>query len=103
MIERIWSDYSKAIFAAYQEGKGNILVKACPGAGKTTNIEALWGMDDKPTAYLVFNKHNEVEARSKLPEKEGSGIHTLNGLGATMHLCYLRRVTLNDRKVLEHD
>lgn len=81
MVTRTWSHYSQAIFDAYASGTENIIVQACPGAGKTTNAEHVWGLDDKPTVYLVFNKHNQLEARGKLRDKPGSAVLTLNGLG----------------------
>jgi len=95
-----WSNYSKAIFDHYLSKTGNIMVKACPGSGKTTNIKHLWTLDDKPTVYLVFNKANQLEAQSKMPYKSDSAILTLNGLG---HRALLREFgsVLDDRKVLK--
>lgn len=76
-----WSHYSEAIFDAYQHDLNNLMVQACPGAGKTTNIKHMWTLDSLPTVYLVFNKANQLEAQEKLPQKPGSSILTLNGLG----------------------
>lgn len=94
-----WSQYSEAIFDSYLSKKRNIIVQACPGAGKTTNIKHIWSLDDKSTVYLVFNKHNELEAKSKLPQKDDSAIHTLNGLGHKIVLNTFGKVVLDSRKV----
>jgi ATP-dependent DNA helicase UvrD/PcrA len=95
-----WSHYSKAIFAAYSDSTDNIIVQACPGAGKTTNICHIWSLDDKPTVYLVFNKHTQMEAQHKLPQKSGSDVLTLNGLGHRAIYNTFGRVKLDDKKVM---
>lgn len=94
-----WSQYSENIFDTFQSKECNILVQAVPGAGKTTNIRHLWTLEDKPTVYLVFNKHVQLEAQAKLPEKRNSTILTLNGLGFQAVLTHFGKVTLDDKKV----
>jgi hypothetical protein len=61
----------------------------------------MWSLDDKPTLYTVFNKHNQLEAESKLPSKAGSAVKTLNSLGAGCIYNTFGRVKLNERKVIE--
>ena len=94
-----WSHYSEAIFDAYASQQGNIIVQACPGAGKTTNIQHMWGMNNRSKVYLVFNKHNEIEAQSRLPQIQGSDIRTLNGLGHRAVMNTFGNVTLDKNKV----
>lgn len=94
-----WSHYSEKLFDTFVNTDDNIIVQACPGSGKTTNIAHLWTLDDKPTVYLVFNKHNQLEAEAKLPVKQGSNVLTLNGLGHRAVTANFGRVTLDDRKV----
>jgi DNA helicase-2/ATP-dependent DNA helicase PcrA len=101
MNKRKWSKYSLAIFDAFTNTSDNLIVQACPGAGKTTNIEHLWSMDDKPTVYLVFNKHNQLEAEAKLPSKANSAVLTLNSLGARCIYNTFGRIKLNERKVID--
>jgi len=98
-MERKWSNYSTAIFSHFTESDDNLIVQACPGAGKTTNIEHIWGLDNKPTVYTVFNKHNQLEALEKLPVKANSAVLTLNGLGAGIVNATFGRVTLDKYKV----
>lgn len=95
-----WSAYSEAIFEAYRHSRDNLIVQAVPGAGKTTNICHMWGLDDTPTVYLVFNKHTQQEAQQKLPAKPGSDVLTLNGLGHRCVTATFGRVKLDDKKVL---
>src|SRR5262245_24742915 len=95
-----WSHYSNALFDAYTGSQDNIIVQACPGAGKTTNIKHLWSLDDRPTVYLVFNKHNQLEAQGKIPSKKGSDVFTLNGLGHRAVMNTFGRIQLEPRKVL---
>jgi hypothetical protein len=101
MTERKWSPYSENIKCAYTDTTDNLIISACPGAGKTTNIDRLWSMDDKPTLYVVFAKHNQLEAQAKLPRKENSVALTLNSLGARAIYNHFGRLQLNERKVLD--
>lgn len=94
-----WSHYSNDLFDAYTSTEDNILVQSCPGSGKTTNIKHMWQLDNKRTLYLVFNKHNQVEAEAKLPKKTGSAVKTLNGLGHSIMTANFGRVKLDDKKV----
>lgn len=98
-MDRVWSKYSLDIFDAYSSGTDNLLVQACPGAGKTTNIEQLWRMDSKATCYLVFNKKNQEDAQGKLPRKAGSSVLTINSLGHRILMANFDNVTLDQRKI----
>ena len=99
-INMQWSRYSEALFDAFSNTDDNIIVQACPGAGKTTNIKHLWTLDDKPTVYLVFNKHNQLEVQGKMGDKAESDVLTLNGLGHRILMDnYGRRLKLDNRKV----
>lgn len=98
-MERKWSEYSLKLYSTFIDSNENIIVYACPGAGKTTNIEHIWSLDNKPTVYTVFNKHNQLEALEKLPAKVNSAILTLNGLGAGIVNATFGRVTLDKYKV----
>lgn len=95
-----WSHYSKSLFDAYTNSSDNLIVQACPGAGKTTNIKHLWSLDNKPTCYLVFNKHNQLSADAQMPKKQGSNVLTLNGLGHRCITSNVGRVTVDDSKVM---
>lgn len=79
-----WSDYSNAIAEHYVQSNNNLLVQACPGSGKTTNLKRLWDMREGSTAYVVFAKRNQLEAEAKIPKKKGNAVLTLNGLGHRM-------------------
>lgn len=95
-----WSHYSQQLFDTFTSTDSNIIVQACPGAGKTTNIKHLWSLDNKPTVYLVFNKHNQLEAQAKLPDKQGSSVLTLNGLGHRVIMNNVGKVLLDTNKVM---
>jgi DNA helicase II / ATP-dependent DNA helicase PcrA len=101
MPEWQWSHYSEALFDTFEQGD-NIIVQACPGAGKTRNLEHLWSLTSKPTCYLVFNKANQLEAKGKLVAKPGSNVLTLNGFGHKVLLNTLGNVEFDaqGKKVL---
>lgn len=94
-----WSHYSQRLFEEFTTTDHNIIVQACPGAGKTTNIKHLWTLDDKAALYLVFNKHNQLEAEANMPQKQGSAVKTLNGLGASILYNNFGRSNLDKNKV----
>jgi len=95
-----WSNYSEAIFSQFADSEDNIIVQACPGSGKTTNIKHLWTLTDKPTVYLVFGKANQVTATAALPQRQGSDVLTTHSLGARAIYKTFGKVTLDDKKVL---
>jgi DNA helicase-2/ATP-dependent DNA helicase PcrA len=96
-----WSSYSEAIFDTWQSTESNILVQAAPGSGKTTNISHLWQLDDKPTAYVVFNKSNQLEAERKLPPKGGSAVLTTHSLGYRALQNTFGSVKMDEKKVIK--
>jgi DNA helicase-2/ATP-dependent DNA helicase PcrA len=80
---RVWSDEQKAIFAWFASGKGNVVVGARAGTGKTTTIEeAFKHALEKSIIYLVFNKKNQIEAEGKIKDKRVE-IRTEHSLGFT--------------------
>lgn len=76
-----WSAQVQNIFAAFDEENTNILINACPGAGKTTVLNALWNRVGCPTLYLAFNTGIVAEAKGKLGQKKDSDIATLHSFG----------------------
>ena len=76
-----WSEEQVAIFAFFFDGKGNLVVEANAGTGKTTTItEAFSNAPEKSIAYLVFNKKNQVEAEGKIKDPRVK-VRTLHSLG----------------------
>ena len=76
-----WSDYSTAIFDAFDHSDSNIIIQACPGSGKTTNAEELCRLapPDKHVTALAFNVSIAKELSQKLPER--INCRTVNSFG----------------------
>ena len=75
-----WSDEQLAIFDWFKSGKGNLVVQARAGTGKTTTIkEAFSHAPEERMLYAVFNKKNQVEAAAKItdPRVEVKTLHSL--------------------------
>ena len=75
-----WSDYSQGIFSSFIDTDDNLIIKACPGSGKTTNLEqiAKLARATDETVYLAFQKSTIEEAKIKLPSHiTVSTIHSL--------------------------
>lgn len=96
-----WSHYSEAIFDTWGSSASNIVVQACPGAGKTTNIAHLWGLDTTSTVYVVFNKQNQLEAQQKLPAKAESAVLTTHSLGLRAISATYGRPEIDEKKVIK--
>lgn len=76
-----WSSEQQAIFAWFREGKGNLLVRARAGTGKTASLkEAFRHAPEQSILYAVFNKKNQVEADAKIRDIRVS-VRTLHSLG----------------------
>lgn len=70
-----------AIFDHFREGKGNLVVEALAGTGKTTTIKEAFGhAPENRILYVVFNKKNQVEAESKITDHRVE-VKTLHSLG----------------------
>ena len=66
---RTWSPYQKAVFHFVQFGKGNAVVRAVPGSGKTTTIveAAKLVPPGKKAAFVAFNGKIAEELKKRLP------------------------------------
>lgn len=74
------SSYQQAIFDFIQQGRGNGIVNAVAGAGKTTTlVDGAKRLASNRAVFLAFNKHN---AEALVPKLEGTGMQakTVHGL-----------------------
>lgn len=77
-----WSDEQKAIFNWFGAGKGNLVVQARAGTGKTTTIKEAFthAPEQGSLLYAVFNKKNQKEAQDKITDSRVT-VRTLHSLG----------------------
>lgn len=77
-----WSDEQNAIFAWFAMGKGNMVVQARAGTGKTTTIKQAFSHapEQGRLLYAVFNKKNQREAVEKITDARVD-VKTLHSLG----------------------
>jgi superfamily I DNA/RNA helicase len=103
---RVYSPYQEAVFRAFTDGTGNILIEAVAGSGKTTTlVEALsrWQKVEanrsKRALFCAFNKAIADELGRRVPR--GVDARTLHSLcfGAVMRR--FRGIKVSDRKL--HD
>ena len=82
-IEYEPSEYQKAIFDYIQHEKGNLVVEAAAGSGKTyTLVKALSLIpQDKRVLMTAFNKDIVKELTKKVKEFPNVEVRTLHGLG----------------------
>lgn len=77
------SKYQKAVFTYIQKGKGNAVVEAVAGSGKsTTLVQAINLIDDsKKVLFLAFNVDIVKELKKKIGPRNNIEISTLHSLG----------------------
>ena len=86
-----WSAEQTAIFDWFKSGKGNLVVEALAGTGKTTTIkEAFRHAPERKILYAVFNKKNQREAAEKITDSRVQ-VRTLHSLG----FMFIKRVWPN--------
>lgn len=78
------SNYQQAIYSFIQEGKGNAVVDAVAGSGKSTTIvHALASIpEDQSILFLAFNKSIVEELKIKVSMQSNVEVMTLHSLGA---------------------
>ena len=80
MTERIWSEQQKQIFKWFEAGKGNLVVRARAGTGKTTTIiEAINYAPETSILLAAFNKKiaEELKTRLKNPAGKAQTLHSV--------------------------
>jgi len=95
--KRDWSPEQRKIFAWFESGAGNLIVRARAGTGKTTTIvEGAQRAPETSILLAAFNKsiQKELESRIKSPNVQA---RTLHGLGFS----FLRR-SWPEVRVSEH-
>ena len=76
-----WSEEQVAIFNFVDSGKGNAVIEARAGTGKTTTIKAAFDFaHENKILYAVFNKRNQREAEEKIKDVRVE-VKTLHSLG----------------------
>ncbi len=76
-----WSDQQKAIFAWFENGQGNLIVRARAGTGKTTTVmEGVSRAPDDRILLAAFNKKIATELQERLTNP-ASEAKTLHGVG----------------------
>jgi DNA helicase-2/ATP-dependent DNA helicase PcrA len=98
---RKWSDQQQAIFEWAKNPKGNLLVRARAGTGKTTTIiEMMRHLPSSSILLCAFNKRIAEELTSRVPAESGAHVNTLHSLGYRL----VRRIwqaALDDKRGLK--
>lgn len=91
------SKYQKAIFEFVKNGKGNAVINAVAGSGKTTTIVQSLEMvpANAITYFLAFNKAIVEELKKRVPNTVN--VSTLHSVGAKAVWAY-QKSQLNDKK-----
>jgi ATP-dependent DNA helicase UvrD/PcrA len=93
-----WSNHQAAVFDAIANGRGNLMIRAVAGSGKTTTI--LHGMTFVPKGkkclFVAFNKAIADELAKRAPA--GVTVSTLHSLGLRACSKALGRVTVEKDK-----
>lgn len=98
MSERIWSEQQQAIFQWFEQGEGNLVVRARAGTGKTTTIlEAISHAPESRILCAAFNKKIAAELKDRL-KHPGAEAKTLHSLGFGFVLRNWQGVKLDEER-----
>lgn len=104
---RQWSKQQEAIFGWFKTGKGNLVVEALAGTGKTTTIlEAVNHAPELRILVAAFNKRIATELTEKLATSEGDAswkadAKTLHALGFESLRSAWRGIKVDDKRGLK--
>ena len=96
------SSYQKDIFNFVKEGKGNCVINAVAGSGKTTTIvgSLKYIPTDKSVIFLAFNKSIVEDIKLKVPSNVI--VKTFHSLGASaIYKAYRDKAQLDNNKIFE--
>lgn len=93
------SKYQKIVYIYIQKGKGNAVIDAVAGSGKSTTIVNALRLipKDKRILFLAFNKSIVEELKIKIGNQSNVDIKTLHGLGASAVMRSLDSKLSNDK------
>lgn len=92
------SRYQTGVFDWIKDGRGDAIVNAVAGSGKTTTlVEAAHTLKSKNSIFIAFNKHIADELQKKLA---GTGMmaKTIHSVGNGMLMKHLGKTNLEDKK-----
>jgi superfamily I DNA/RNA helicase len=95
-----YSNFQKAIFSEIKNGKGNIIVNAVAGSGKTFTIVTACkqlGLNPKDVKFLAFNKSIADELKVKL--NGYADVSTLHAFGFSILKRIFRNINVDPNKV----
>lgn len=101
MSGRNWSTEQLAIFDWFKSSKGNLVVRARAGTGKTTTlIEAVHQAPESDALVAAFNKRIAKELQDRLAKSAfgGAEAKTLHGIGFSIVQRYWERVNVDNRR-----
>lgn len=97
MLTHPHTDEQRSILAAAR-GPTNLMISALAGTGKTYALEQIQSVaPQRPILYLVFNRKNADEARTKMLST--TKVKTFNGIGHDCWFATGRTPRLNPKKV----
>ena len=84
------SKYQRLVYQFIKSCKGNAVVEAVAGSGKSTTIVNAINIipEDKKILFLAFNKSIVMELEKKIGNKKNCDIKTLHSLGAKQMMYY---------------
>ena len=95
--------YQRAVYQYIKSCKGNAVVEAVAGSGKTTTIVNAINVipEDKKILFLAFNKSIVQSLKGKIGDKPNCDIKTLHSLGFRQ-MNYYYKSEVDDAKYISH-
>lgn len=103
MVQYTPSPQQQAFYTWVRDSKGNLVLEAVAGAGKTSSLLAAFPLMRGSLSYIVFNKKNAVEAEQKA-KKQGVmrndiRIQTAHSAGFSALRATYKGLTTDEKKV----
>lgn len=99
MTERIWSPQQQAVFEFIRAQRGNALVEAVAGSGKTTTLVEAMKLMTGSVAFAAYNKKIASEIASRVGSVQGVRVGTFHSFGFSAWRYVAKDVKVEDRKV----
>jgi len=91
-----WSQQQKVIYSWFKYGRGNAVIRARAGTGKSTTIrEAVLHAQEESILICAFNTRIAEEMREKLPEESRAESRTTHSVGFSCCRDQMRQVQLD--------
>lgn len=98
-MTRVWSNQQERVFHWVRNERGNALVEAVAGSGKTTTLVEAMGLMSGSVAFAAYNKKIATEIERRVGRVPNVRVGTFHSFGFSAWRRVAQDVRVDDRKV----